>query len=169
MWEHPLPRSVYSRRQEQAQNYGLFVDGELAVIASLASPPADWDELIVAENAPWLSTLATARAFHGLQWSRRPLEEICGVLKGSDHSALFLDCSPPFLAAHYDSLGFVLVETRRRRINRPPCQTSESTLFTNALRRRRGKYYTNFTTLLSRAKWAKKCETWPDTAAILSY
>jgi len=120
MWEHPLPGSVYSKRQESAQNYGLFVDGELAVIASLVSAPSSWTDLVVEENAPWLSTLATARAFRGRQLGRRTVEEICTHLEARGHPALYLDCGSPFLEAYYLSLGFAVVEVRVRRINRPP-------------------------------------------------
>jgi len=35
LWRKPLPREVYAARQQRAENYGLFADGQLAAIVSL--------------------------------------------------------------------------------------------------------------------------------------
>jgi hypothetical protein len=37
LWEKQLPRPVYADRQACGENFGLFVDGELAVIVSLVN------------------------------------------------------------------------------------------------------------------------------------
>src|SRR5713101_5580235 len=65
-WLVPLPRSVYDRQQALRENYGLLMDGYLAVILSLASgTPSEWADFVVEAHTWWLQNLATAAAFRG--------------------------------------------------------------------------------------------------------
>lgn len=126
MWQSPLPRPIYAQRSARGQNYGLFVDGKLAVIASLVSAPMEWSAHIPETNPPWLSTFATSRAFRGQHWGCRMIEEICALLKDRNDPALYLDCGSPFLEDYYATLGFTLIQRQKRSLNRPPLPRREA-------------------------------------------
>src|SRR5262245_50612308 len=64
-WVTPLPRSIYAVRHERGENYGLFVEGQLAVIISLGpDTPIEWAE-VLPESQTWIHTLATRSDYRG--------------------------------------------------------------------------------------------------------
>jgi len=104
LWEKPLPREVYAARHRRGENYGLFVDGELAVIVSLVNGvPEYWAAEAKGERLVWLSTLATATKFQRRGLGREAVREALHFLRGR---AVYLDCKPGMLEEFYRQLQF---------------------------------------------------------------
>ena len=60
-WTAPMPMSVYQAWQQHRWNYGLFVEGELAVVLSLVEGSLDeWQDGVDGATVLWLHALATA-------------------------------------------------------------------------------------------------------------
>ena len=114
LWENPLPRAIYSARQEQGQNYGLFVDGKIAVILSLVpGVPSYWTPDVQNPRATWLCTMATAPAFRHKQLGGRALKEAKTLLAGRGETEVYLDCKPGFLEDFYKAAGFSPIIQRK--------------------------------------------------------
>src|SRR5436190_4311581 len=65
-WLVPLPRSVYEARQARGENYGLFVDNQLAVIVSLyPGTPPEWADVLTESETWWVHTLAIRSDYRG--------------------------------------------------------------------------------------------------------
>src|SRR5664279_4064553 len=65
-WIQPIPREIYEKRVAQGENYGLFVDKELAAVVSLMNyRPEYWSEQLPEAGYRWMATLASARKFKG--------------------------------------------------------------------------------------------------------
>ena len=108
-WLGPLPRSQWNKRQDRGQNFGLFADGELAVILSLYEMVHPFWKMELGEASRWwLSTLATAGEFRGQGLGRRWVDGADDYLKGKGAKAIYLDCvhGSGFLPGFYGSLGF---------------------------------------------------------------
>jgi len=107
LWEKPLPRAIYTERQKQGQNYGLFVGGKLAVILSLIpGVPSYWTADVGNPGATWLCAMATADAFRHRQLGSRALMEAKALLAGRGETEVYLDCKPGFLEGFYKAAGF---------------------------------------------------------------
>ena len=111
-WRRPLPREVYAARQERGENFGLFVDGELAVILSLLNgvPEKYWRNEVTARDSLWLSTLATANRFRGRGLGRQAVIQASHREPGRN---VYLDCKPGWVVQFYESLGFVALYQKR--------------------------------------------------------
>ena len=65
-WLQPLPLELYAQRQVLGENYGLYVDDELAAVVSLIDfRPDYWAEYLPKKPFKWLATLASSRKFKG--------------------------------------------------------------------------------------------------------
>jgi len=111
-WRKPLPREAYAARQGRGENFGLFVDGELAVILSLLNgvPEKYWRNEVAARDSLWLSTLATANKFRGRALGRQAVIQAATRQPGRN---VYLDCKPGWLVQFYESLGFVALCQKR--------------------------------------------------------
>lgn len=108
-WAAPLPREIYAQRQAQGENYGLFVDGELAAVVSLLSErPAYWTDEIPDDNFKWLATLASARKFSGHKLGELAMSEAEHFLAQEGIGDIWLDCvyNDGTLPRFYASMGY---------------------------------------------------------------
>jgi ribosomal protein S18 acetylase RimI-like enzyme len=108
-WGAPLPREMYAQRQAQGENYGLFVDGELAAVVSLLSQrPEYWLHDIPEGNFKWLATLASARKFSGHKLGELAMSEAEHFLAQEGLADIYLDCvyNDGTLPRFYASLGY---------------------------------------------------------------
>lgn len=113
LWEHPLPREVYHRRQQAGENFGLFVDGELAVILSLLDEPPGYWSADIRPPMRWLSTLASRPAFKGRHLGRQAVEMACEHVATAGIPRLYLDCKPGRLVDFYFAIGFERVAQKQ--------------------------------------------------------
>lgn len=150
LWEKPLPREVYAKRQKRGENFGLFVDGELAAIVSLVNgvpeywaeaccsgasvkrrsfapehPAADTAAATPAIQPVWLCTLATATKFRGRNLGRQAVEAAVRHCRGRE---IYLDCKPGWLVEFYESLGFVVLEQKTMTLDHGPCGPIDAVL-----------------------------------------
>lgn len=115
MWEKPLPCDVYSARQGRKENFGLFVDGQLASIVSLVrGAPACWRSELeeVGSNVMWICTLTTGNSFRGQHIGQLTVEKALAFLAQRNETGAYLDCVPGFLVSFYEALGFEALATR---------------------------------------------------------
>lgn len=108
-WAAPLPREVYEQRHTQGENYGLFVDRELAAVVSLLSErPEYWRNEMPESNFKWLSTLASARKFSGHKLGELVISEAEHFLAQEGLANIYLDCvyNDGTLPRFYSSLGY---------------------------------------------------------------
>ncbi len=107
-WLAPLPRDIWDKRQDSGQNFGLFCDGELAVVLSLYTEVhAKWKTELGCDSQWWLNTLATAAPFRSNGLGRRGVAEAEAYLKDMGVQHLCIDCvASGFLPGFYTSLGF---------------------------------------------------------------
>jgi GNAT superfamily N-acetyltransferase len=111
-WLAPLPRSVYDRRQALGENYGLFMDGRLAVALSLVcGTPHEWADIVVEAHTWWLQNLATAEGFRGKRLGESAVSMAGEHLLRERVREVCLDCVDVggFLPGFYQKLGFVKV------------------------------------------------------------
>jgi RimJ/RimL family protein N-acetyltransferase len=126
LWRQPLPREVYAARQQRGENYGLFADGQLAAIVSLAKGVPDyWREQATASDPVWLCTLATATTFRGRGLGREAVTEAVRLVRGRE---VYLDCKPGWLVAYYESLGFIALQQKTMRLEHGPCGPIDTVL-----------------------------------------
>lgn len=131
VWEKPLPRPVYAKRQARGENFGLFVDGELAVIVSLVNGvPEYWRQQADARDPIWLCTLATTKKFRGRNLGRRAVQEALRHLRGRE---VYLDCKPGWLVEFYESLGFVALQQKTMVLDHGPCGPIDAVLMRRQL------------------------------------
>ena len=129
LWERPLPREIYARRQTRGENYWLLVDGALAAVVSLISEIPDyWAEHVTMPRATWLCTLATAADFHGRGAGRRTVEAALAHLARAERTWVYLDAAEGFLERFYASLGFEAVQRQNKHIPHGPCRAIECVL-----------------------------------------
>lgn len=115
LWDRPLPAKVYAERQQRGENYGLFVEGSLAVVVSLVGAiPGYWSAFVDDPNAVWLCTLAVAEGFHGKGLGKLTVQQALAWLQEAGHAVMWLDCTTGFLEGFYASLGFVAVTRGKR-------------------------------------------------------
>lgn len=114
LWDKALPREIYFARQERGENFGLFFGGDLTAVLSLIDVPPYWRDA-VEPGARWLSTLATAKHFHGGGWGRQAVEAACDWLAAEETPGVYLDTKPGFLENFYLDLGFEIVMQREFR------------------------------------------------------
>ena len=115
LWDKPFPRNVYSERQQRRENFGLFVDGQLAAMVSLVrGVPSYWSASVDDPKAMWLCTLAVADGFHGKGLGKVIVEKAIAFLRESGHSVVWLDCPTGFLERFYKSLGFIPVTREQK-------------------------------------------------------
>lgn len=108
-WHAPLPRPLYEQRHAQGENYGLFVDGELAAVVSLLTErPEYWAEALPESNLRWLATLASARKFSGQKLGELAMSEAENFMAQEGVPELYLDCvyGSGKLPQFYASLGY---------------------------------------------------------------
>ncbi len=110
-WTCVLPRGVWDERQKKGQNFGLFADGDLAVIMSLIdNVHPKWTDELGEVSQLWLYTLATAAEFRGNGLGNRAVGEAETHLQKLGVDALVLDCiASGFLPGFYESLGYELL------------------------------------------------------------
>jgi GNAT superfamily N-acetyltransferase len=106
-WLVPLPRSVYEARQARGENYGLFVDDQLAVIVSLGpGTPAGWADVLTEPQTWWVHTLAAGPDHRGRGLGARTLQRATAHLQERGLPEVYLDCLAGVLPAYYARLGF---------------------------------------------------------------
>jgi GNAT superfamily N-acetyltransferase len=108
-WTTAYPKELYRAHQEKGWNYGLFIDGDLAVIVTLAYEPTNtWTQCIGTEPAWWMSKLATAPKYHGRGLGARAVREACRLLSSKGAQRLYLDCvhGSGVLVSFYEQAGF---------------------------------------------------------------
>lgn len=132
-WIVEFPYSSYAKRQEQGFNFGLFCDGELAVVLSLVdNRPVCWETHLPNKNVWWLCTMATAQHFHGRQLGEQAVLQASAYLKNKSAGNLYLDCvNGHFLPQFYQKLGFA--EVTRKDIAYPSGNTFEMVLMKKKL------------------------------------
>jgi hypothetical protein len=102
-----VPYDVYHKRQMSGENYGWFVNCELAVVVTLrACKPLGWDDHIPEREVMWLSTLNTAQRFRGRRLGDVMLEHVERHLSEQNVDVLYLDCYYGFLSDYYAARGF---------------------------------------------------------------
>lgn len=114
-WLVPLARPIYETRHQRGENYGLFVDGHLAVTLSLScGTPREWADVVSKPRTWWLQTLATAQNFRGRKLGELTVRIAEAHLVEQQVKDLYLDCvdAAGFLPAFYARLGFVKLEQR---------------------------------------------------------
>ncbi len=118
-WEYPIPLEFYDLRHRRGENYGLFIGGDLAAIASLARiAPPYWSHITFEPSSVWIKTLATAKGFHGRRLGVCTVAKAIVLLKRLGETNVYLDCAPGFLEGLYRSMNFSRVV--RDRIEIPP-------------------------------------------------
>ena len=108
-WLQPIRYEAYAARQQNGENYGLFVDDELAAVVSLMDArPEYWSEELPTTPYKWMATLASARKFKGQKLGELTLSEAEQFLATESIPALYLDCiyGTGTLPQFYDSLGY---------------------------------------------------------------
>lgn len=108
-WMQPLPFETYRQRQRQGENFGLFVDGDLAAVVSLLDDrPAYWDAYLPETPFKWLATIASSRRYKGQSLGQLIIEEAERLLSESGVEEIYLDCiyGDGILPKYYDLLGF---------------------------------------------------------------
>lgn len=133
-WLVEFPRLAYSERQMQGSNFGLFCNGELAVILSLIdSRPECWMSDLPNKNVWWLCTMAAARQFRGRRLGEQAVLEASTFLQNKMVDCLYLDCvNGGFLPQFYKKIGFA--EVTRKDITYPSGNTFEMVLMRKKLR-----------------------------------
>jgi GNAT superfamily N-acetyltransferase len=112
-WLVPLPRSVYTTRQERGENYGLFVADQLVVIVSLGpDTPPEWAEVLTESETWWIHTLAIKSDYHGRGLGALTLQHSLAYLKAQGLSKIYLDCLAGFLPTYYARLGFTQLSAK---------------------------------------------------------
>jgi ribosomal protein S18 acetylase RimI-like enzyme len=95
------------------ENYGLFVDDELAVVLSLRQhEPLGWEDYISGRKVMWLSTLNTAEKFRGRKLGEVMLDHVEAYLSEQKVDVLYLDCYYGFLSDYYAAHGFEWIARR---------------------------------------------------------
>lgn len=108
-WHAPLPREYYEKRHDRGENYGLFVDGELAAVVSLlAERPDYWADVLPEGNFRWLATLAAGRKYSGQKLGELAMSEAEHFLAQEGIAEIYLDCvyNTGKLPQFYASLGY---------------------------------------------------------------
>lgn len=152
LWEKPLPRDIYALRQKLKENFGLFVDGQMASILSIVrgSPECWWADFKQMEDCTssypsaegsnqrvkrngsspsspndvmWLCTLTTANSFRGWHIGRMTIEHALAFLAEQNETAAYLDCTPGFLMSFYEELGFKALIGREFQVPAIPSKT----------------------------------------------
>ena len=111
-WVAPLPREIYIQRQEQGENYGLLVDGELAAVVSLMDfRPDYWSDYLPKAPYKWMATLASSRRFKGQRLGELAISEAEHFLSVDGVPAIYLDCvyGQGTLPEFYTWLGYQAV------------------------------------------------------------
>jgi predicted N-acetyltransferase YhbS len=115
-WTTTYSKDLFRVCQEKDWNYGLIVDGQLAVTLTLSwEVPAEWSDCFRNQPVWWLSKLATAQHCRGQGLGARAVREVILALsaKGAEH--LFLDCvyGRGFLVDFYRQFGFTPINRRQ--------------------------------------------------------
>ena len=108
-WIRPLPKEIYKIRHEKNQNFGLFFKDDLAVVLSLVREKADkWKGFIPEENPMWLSSIATAMKYKGLQLGKLAIKEANKYLRKQKIEKVYLGYvfGNEFLTRLYEEMGF---------------------------------------------------------------
>lgn len=112
-WLVPLPRSVYAARQERGENYGLFVNDQLAVIVSLNSgTPPEWADVLTESETWWIHTLAIRSDYRGRGLGALSLQRAVAHLRDQGLPEIYLDSLAGFLPTYYAKLGFTQLIAR---------------------------------------------------------
>ncbi len=108
-WRIPLPLEIYQKRHQQGQNYGLFINRELAAVTSLMQEwPVVWQEYQPHKHFIWLATLASAIKFKGKDLGNLTIQEVEIWAKDAGITHIYLDCyaTTGFLPRYYEAAKF---------------------------------------------------------------
>lgn len=108
-WLQPLPRDLYAQRHARGENFGLFVDGELAAVVSLIDErPVYWKEWLPTTPFRWLATLASSRRYKGQGLGAVTIGKAEQHLTQHAIREVYLDCvyGDGTLPDFYESLGY---------------------------------------------------------------
>ena len=131
-WLQPLPYETYVTRQRSSENYGLFMDNELAAVVSLMNARPDyWASSLPKTDFKWMATLASARKFKGHKLGELALSEAEHFLAVEGVPAIYLDCiyGNGALPKFYELLGY-------HQIVRKPIEFPHGTLDSVLMRKR---------------------------------
>jgi ribosomal protein S18 acetylase RimI-like enzyme len=123
-WLVPISKDKYLNRQQNGENFGLFMGGRVAAIVSLAWEVSPfWQKEVGAVAHWWLSMLAVATEFRGVKIGEKTVLEAENWLRGKGATEMFLDCVDErgFLPSFYKRLGFY--EVFRKSITYPSGNT----------------------------------------------
>jgi len=132
-WLQPLPAEIYRARHDQGENYGLFVEGELAAVVSLLDyHPLYWSEFLPETPFKWVATLASSRRYKGQSLGEVTLIKAEEFLADEGVEEIYLDCfyGQGVLTEFYAALGYDQIA--RRQLNFP-AGTFDSVLMRKAL------------------------------------
>ncbi|MCC6803408.1 MAG: GNAT family N-acetyltransferase [Anaerolineae bacterium] len=111
-WVEPFPTLLYAQRHVMGENFGLFVDNQLASVVSLIDDrPEYWSEYLPKTRFKWLATLATSRSYKGQKLGELTMVEAEQFLAREGVPAVYLDCifGDGTLPVFYSSMGYKLV------------------------------------------------------------
>lgn len=112
-WLVPLPRSVYAARHKRGENYGLFVEDQLAVIISLyPGTPPEWADILTESETWWVHTLAIKSDYRGRGLGALTLQHSVAHLRDQGLLEIYLDCLAGFLPTYYAKQGFTQLAAR---------------------------------------------------------
>jgi GNAT superfamily N-acetyltransferase len=109
---HPVPwlaKEDYVSRQERGENFGLFVNGELAVIVSIVTrTQTRYGDDVGDAPKKWICSLAVGDGFHGQDLGRRAMEAAETHAAAAGEKVLYLSCyqGAGVLPRYYESLGY---------------------------------------------------------------
>jgi predicted N-acetyltransferase YhbS len=136
LWNKPLPRDLYDRRQAAGENFALFADGRPAVVVSLVRGVNDyWKTDSSSPDDIWLCTLAVGNDFHGQRLGRFAVNEAAALLRRKGRHGIHLDCKPGYLETFYTSLGFERLAQQRIHAPHCPCEGTDAALMWRPLPR----------------------------------
>ncbi len=104
-----MPLEVYQKRQECGQNFGFFVDGELALVMSLRPELPDYWHMQPPETSLiWLSTFAGADKFRGRGLGQAALKAAANYVAAQHIPTIYLDCfyDKGALPRFYEAAGY---------------------------------------------------------------
>lgn len=115
-WLRPIDYEKLVDRQKKGENYGLFINDELAVFLSITQryDYHEWSYIMKEPGTYWLNTVSVNINNREKGLGRLAIAYVFEYFKKMNISELYLDCviNDGFLVNYYESLGFeVLSET----------------------------------------------------------
>lgn len=129
-----VPYAIYAHRQHAGENHGLFVEGRLRAVVTLATAiPDAWAELVIHRRVTWLATLASIREPGGQHDGQALVGYAEQHARARSSDAIYLDCyyGDGRLPRYYERLGYVWLERKQLVFDDGSCH--DSVLMRNVL------------------------------------